>query len=223
MGVPAQVKRRRYDTSGRRAASEQTRARILAAADQLLHERGYRNTTLAAIGRAAEVHVDTVYSLVGRKAEIVREVIELALSGTDRPIPATERPYVAAIRAEPDPASKLTIYAVATCDMLVRLAPLYIALRDAAGTDEPAEQIWREFSDRRARNMREFIAHLADTGGLRAGLAPEMAADTVWATNSPEIYVMLTRERGWTPRQYQMWLADTWVHLLLPASPGATR
>jgi hypothetical protein len=33
------------------------------------------------------------------------------------------------------------------------------------------------------------------------------AADTVWALNSSELYIMLTLERGWTPRQYERWLA----------------
>lgn len=64
--------------------------------------------------------------------------------------------------------------------------------------------------------MRELAGDLAHAGGLRAGLSIDEAADTIWATNSSELYVLLTTERGWSPDRYQHWLADTWCRLLLP-------
>lgn len=214
--VSDSVKRRQYDATGRRAKSEATRQRILDAALALLTEQGYGASTMAALAAAADVHVDTVYALVGRKPDIVRELIERALSGTDRPVPAEDRPYVEQIRAASDAEAKLAIYAGATREMLARLAPLFVALRDACGTDPAARQLWGHFSDRRARNMRVFVRDLADAGGLRPGLGLDEAADTVWATNSPELYVMLTQERGWTPQRYEAWLHTTWSRLLLP-------
>nr|MBA3267271.1 hypothetical protein [Acidimicrobiia bacterium] len=47
--------------------------------------------------------------------------------------------------------------------------------------------------------------------------------DVIWATNSAELYVLLTVERRWTPDRYERWLADAWCRLLLPtdATPGA--
>jgi AcrR family transcriptional regulator len=210
------VKGRAYDSAGRRARSGATRQRILDAARASIVERGYRATTLAAVAENSGVHVDTVYELVGRKPVILRELIEQALSGTDHAVPADERAYVAAIRAEPDPANKVAIYAAATRDMLGRAAPLFVALRDAAATDPAARELWREFSDRRAANMRLFVADLAEAGGLRPGLPLDEAADTVWATNSPDVFVLLVGERGWSPERYERWLADSWRRLLLP-------
>ena len=207
---------RRYDGSGRRARSEATRRRILDVARAQLVERGYRATTVSGIAAGAGVHVDTVYALVGRKPALLRELVEQALSGTDHAVPALDRPYVAAIRAEPDPARKLATYAAGTADMLGRAAPLLLALRDAAATDEAADRLRREFGDRRAANMRLFVQDVADAGGLRPGLTVDEAADTVWATNSPELYALLTVDRGWAPARYTAWLADTWGRLLLP-------
>jgi AcrR family transcriptional regulator len=210
------VKGRAYDSAGRRARSGATRQRILDAARASIVERGYRATTLAAVAENSSVHIDTVYELVGRKLVILRELIEQALSGTDHAVPAEERAYVAAIRAEPDPANKVAIYAAATRDMLGRAAPLFVALRDAAATDPAARELWREFSDRRAANMRLFVADLAEAGRLRPGLPLDEAADTVWATNSPDVFVLLVGERGWSPERYERWLADSWRRLLLP-------
>ena len=223
--VTRKVKSRLYDNAGREAQSEETRQRILDAGRELMVERGYRPTTVAAIAARAGVHVDTVYALVGRKPVLLRELIERALSGTDAPVAAEDRGYVKAIGAEPDPARKLAIYARAVREIQARMAPLLLALRDASATEPDAAEVWREISDRRAANMRKLAQDLEAAGGLRAGLSIEEATDVIWATNSSELYVLLTVERGWPPDRYERWLADTWCRLLLPDTrrAGGTR
>lgn len=216
--VTKQVKKRQYDDSARLEQSNETRQAILDAARLQMLERGYRATTIADIARRAGVHVDTVYALVGRKPVLLRELIEHALSGTNEAIRAERRDYVSAIRAEPDPRRKLAIYARATREIHARLAPLLLALRDASTTEPEARAVWDEISERRAMNMRDLAKDLASVGGIRAGLSTAEAADTIWVTNSAEVYVLLTTERGWPPQRYERWLTDTWCRLLLPDS-----
>ncbi len=209
------VKRRRYDTTGRRRQSAETRRRILDAARARIVEHGYRASPIRAIAADAEVSVATVYELVGRKPDIVRELVELALSGAERPVPGSERDYVAAMRAEVDASAQLDIYAAAITAIQGRLAPLFLALRDAATTEPEAAEVWATVSRRRADNMTHVAADLAATGQLRPDLTIDGVADTLWALNSPEMYVLLTTERGWTPERFRHWLADTWQHVLL--------
>ena len=213
MGPP--VKKRPYDISTRQAASAATRQRILDAARELIVEKGYRRATISSIADRAGVNADTVYALVGRKPELLRELIEQAISGTDHPVPAEERGYVIALQAEPDPRAKIRIYANATRANLERLAPLFLALRDASTTDPDAYAVWQQIGDRRAANMRKFAEDLHRTGQLRNDLGISDAADIVWATNSAELYVMLTIERCWSPDHYEEWLADAWMRMLL--------
>jgi AcrR family transcriptional regulator len=210
-----EVKKRAYDTTSRRARSAETRQRIVEAARELMLEQGYRTTTVAAIATRAGVNVDTVYELVGRKPVLLRELIEQAISGADHAVIAEERNYVVAMRAEADPAKKLAIYAHAMRQIQARIAPLFLALRDASSTEPEARQIWQQISDRRAANMRKLVRDLRDAGGFRKVLSIDEAADIVWVTNSPEVYVMLTTERGWSPDRYERWLADAWCRLLL--------
>jgi AcrR family transcriptional regulator len=212
----SQVNRRGYDGSQRQAASAQTKRRIIDAARELILANGYRATKIAAIAARADVNADTVYRLVGRKPVLLRELIEQAISGADHPIVAEERDYVKEMKAEPDPARKLAIYARALCAIQGRLAPLLLALRDAASTEPEAEQVWQQISQRRAANMRRLILDLRAAGGLRPGLTVDQAADTVWALNSSELYLLLTVERGWSPDRFERWLHDTWCRLLLP-------
>jgi AcrR family transcriptional regulator len=209
------VKKRTYDATTRRAQSAATRQRIIDSGRELIVERGYRATTIAAIAERAEVNTATIYELVGRKPVLLRELVEQALSGADRPIAGADRDYVRAMRAEPDAAAKLEIYARAVTQIQSRLAPLFLALREASATEPGVAVVWQEIGDRRAANMRLLVADLATTGQLRVDLSHEDAADIIWATNSPELYVMLTSERAWAPGRFERWLADTWRRILL--------
>jgi AcrR family transcriptional regulator len=211
--VASSVKRS-YDNDRRTAQSQDTKQRILEAARQLLMAKGYRATTVAQVARAAGVHHDTIYALVGRKPEILRELIEMAISGADGPVAPEEREYVQRMLAEPDPRQKLAIYASAMQAIQTRMAPLLLALREASSTEPEAEQVWNAISERRAANMRRLVVDLGE-GVLRPELSDDTAADIIWATASSELFILLTTQRRWSLRQYEDWLYDTWCRLLL--------
>ncbi len=205
--------KRHYDASKRREAAERTRQAILDAALTLFGDRGYAATPMTAIAEKAGVALDTVYSSAGRKPELVRLLIETAISGRSQAIPAQDRDYVQAILAAPDATTKITIYAAAMRAIAGRLAPVLSILQQAAPAEPELAALWREISDRRAANMLRFVTDLATVAPLR--VEPGEAADIVWATNAPELYQLLVRQRGWTPQRYEHFLADTWQRLLL--------
>lgn len=205
--------KRRYDATRRREAAARNRQAILDAALDLFTARGYAATTMTAIADRAGVALDTVYAAVGRKPELARLLIETAISGTSHAVPATERDYVQAIRAADDAATKIAIYAAAMRAIAGRLAPVLSIIAQAAPTHPELAALWRQISDRRAANMRQFTADLAAVAPLR--LDAEDAADIIWATNAPELYQLLVAQRGWTPERYERFLADTWHRLLI--------
>ena len=210
--MPSPVKRR-YDATRRREGAARTRAAILGAARELFAERGYAATSMTAIADRAGVALDTVYAAVGRKPQLARLLIETAISGTDQAVPARQRDYVRAIQAAPDAATKITIYAAAITAIAPRMA-LVLGIIQQAARDEPELAVlWAEIAERRAANMRLFVADLAAVAPLR--LDPDQAADIVWATNAAEMYQLLVSQRGWSPRRYEDFLADTWRRLLL--------
>jgi AcrR family transcriptional regulator len=205
--------KRRYDVTGRRQAAACTRAAILDAARELFTERGYAVTPMTAIADRAGVALDTVYASVGRKPALARLLIETAISGTDQAIPAEQRDYVQAIQAAPDASTKIALYAAAVTAIAPRMALVLGILRQAAPGEPELAALWAEIAERRAANMRLFVADLAAVARLR--LDPDEAADVVWATNATELYRLLVDERGWTPQRYQHFLTDTWLRLLL--------
>jgi hypothetical protein len=46
--------------------------------------------------------------------------------------------------------------------------------------------------------------------------------DGLWALTSPEIYLLLVEESGWTPEQYQAWMAET-LERIVPRSRSGGR
>jgi hypothetical protein len=114
-----------------------------------------------------------------------------------------------------DAVEKLAIYARAMRKIHALMAPLHLALLDASSTEPEAKEVWRQVSERRAANMRRLVEDLKTTGRLRQDLSVSDAADVVWVTNSAEVDVMLTVERGWSPLRYERWLVDSWCRLLL--------
>ena len=211
--MPTPVKRR-YDATRRREAATRTRAAILDAARDLFTERGYTATPMTAIADRAGVALDTVYASAGRKPDLARLLIETAISGTGHAVPAEQRDYVKAIQAAPDAGTKIAIYAAAVTATAPRLAVVLSIIQQAAPAEPELAALWAEIAERRAANMRRFVANLATVTPLR--LDPGRAADIVWATNAAEMYQLLVGQRGWSPQQYQRFLADTWRRLLLP-------
>ncbi len=210
--MPGPVKRR-YDATSRREAAARTRAAILDAARELFAERGYAATPMTAVADRAGVALDTVYASAGRKPELARLLIETAISGTDQAVPAEQRDYVQAIQAAPDARAKIALYAAAITAIAPRMALVLGIIRQAVPGEPELAALWTEIAERRAANMRRFVADLAAVAPLRLDL--DQAADIVWATNATELYDLLVGQRGWTPQRYQHFLADTWSRLLL--------
>lgn len=210
---------RRYDNTRRRERAEETRRSILSAARILFTSQGYAATAIAQIAERADVSVDTVYTAVGRKPEIMRELVEVAISGQDRPVPAEERDYVLRIREAESAQEKITVYAESIAAIQTRLGPVFLALRDAASTDTDCRTLWTQVSERRRENMLRFAADLRATGELRQDLSDAAVADIVWSMNAPEYWELLVHRRGWTAEEFGAWLGDAWVRLLLSNPP----
>jgi len=206
---------RRYNSPRRAEQAAATRGDILKAARELFVSRGYAATTIAEIARSAQVAVDTVYATVGRKPALLREVLETAISGTDQAVPASDRDYVARIRSADTAGEKLTLYANAIVQIQSRLAPVYLAIRDAAATDPDSAALWAEINGRRAANMRNLAADLRATGELRRDLSDGEVADIIWSMNGAEYWVLMVDDRGWSHQRFGEFLTDAWARLLL--------
>lgn len=194
--------------------AEQTRRRILDAAEALFTERGYASTTIEAIAAHADVAVETVYSRFGSKSKLLDAILGPAIRGDDD-TPLLERPEIADIRSLEDQREQLQRLAHFSRTVLERTDRIHHILHMAATTDPTAAELEQRDRRRRYEGQRTYIEMLLENGPLRAGVTPGQAADTYAALANPETYALLTSERGWTPQEFEVWLQDSLSRLLL--------
>lgn len=199
--------KRSYASPYRLEQAAQTRLRILRAAISLFSEKGYAATTLEDIAIAAGVSRPTVFAAVGSKPALISQARDVALVGDDEPIPMPERPWVQALRAEPDAGKALRIYAGAMAEIHGRAAKLELTITSAA--EPELQELSRTARAQRRLGCGIITGLVVAKRRLRRGLNAETAADIMFATASPEVFDLLVSVRSWSVKRYEEWLAST--------------
>jgi len=196
-------------SSYRQEQAEATKLRIAAAAQNLFARDGYSATSMDAIAKSAGVASRTVYVAFTAKREILNLICERWLER------AGARTLAREILAEQDPLQRLrgaarwltTLYST---DFDV------VRILDAA-IDEDAETrtLLRSKLRGRARVMDSLIASVETH--LTVPLADAQAIYRAFAAEG--VYGELVVESGWSPAQFEQWLADTLVAQLWKSTP----
>ena len=208
--------KRKYDSTRRRALAAETRRQILEAARRLFATYGYAGATIEAIAQEAGVAPETVFAVFGNKRTILAKLVDIAVGGDDLPIPLLQRPGPQAVLQEHDPVRQLHLFAQDISMILERVAPVFQIMRMAAPTEPEIAALLKRLLAQRLRVLAEVVRNLSAHTPLREGLDNARAADIVWTITSPEVFSLLTVDRGWSRERYARWLSDTLARLLLP-------
>lgn len=216
------VKRRRvYDSPRRREQARETRRAILSAAEALFVERGYVATTIDAVAARAKVSPESVFSIFGSKRSLLAELVDVSISGDVDAPPILEQAWVQEMREEPDLRRRLQILASNGQAILRRRAAIDEVVRGAAAADSEMAALWERGKAQRFAGQGALLQIAVGGEDLRDGLDPQTAAETLFAVGSPEVYRLLTVDRGWSSDRFEQWYADTLERLLLePLDPG---
>ena len=204
--------------SGGQARTRLARAAVVEAARTRFLERGYAATTIEAICDLSDVPPATVYRLFSSKLGILKALLDVSIAGDDEAVSLEDRPHVRALLSDPDPRNQLAGFAGITSGIMSRTEPVHRILVSAAGSDPDAAALLAEQTRHRQRGQAGIARSLARAGALRAKLRERDAADIVHALMSPEVYRLLTGDRGWPPARYEQWLKNILIDQLLPPS-----
>jgi AcrR family transcriptional regulator len=197
--------RRRYHSPLRAEQAGTTRRRVLAAARELFLARGYAGTTVAAVAQAAGVSPDTIYVALGGKQGLLEGVLSLARFDPEDPAQRDQAHRRDEIGALADPHQRLRRLIGLSCQTLARISPVHAVLRGAADGHPFAAELYARMLELRlqlqAGNLQTYLG-----SSLQPGLTLEQAAEHYSALLSPELYHLLTVERGWTTRRYASWV-----------------
>ncbi|GAA2033870.1 TetR/AcrR family transcriptional regulator [Catenulispora yoronensis] len=189
--------------------ARQTRRRVLGAAEELFVERGYGVTTLQEVADRAGVSVQTIYFTFRNKRTLLKELADVVVAGDDEPIPTMERAWFTAAMAAPTADEQLRAHVEGAVGVASRSSAIFDVLRTAAAQEAELAEMWRLGNVNRLIVQRAAAEALLAKPGARAGVGAERAADLLYAMLSPELYLVLVRDRGWTAEQYVEWAYES--------------
>lgn len=191
---------------------QETRERLLDAAEREFAERGYAGTTVARLAASAGVSVQTLYLAWGSKRQLLRGYMERALAGGEGS-PGDVVSRVVGL----DLPDRLLVLADIVTENADRAALGWALHRDAAAVDPEIAQDWNELQMlRRGTTGRVLFDDDAPPVELAEGLTERTAADTAWAIASPESYFLLVTRLGYTLEEFREWMRRTLVAVILP-------
>ena len=195
---------------GRRARqAAETRRRILAAARSEFVGNGYAATTVQRIAEVADVAWQTVYSVFGTKATILKELFDVTVVGDDLPVPMVERPFVREIAAAPDPREKARIFAAHLRETLTRTAEVVSVIEAAAAGDKEIAGVWQTLQEQRRFGMTQAVKAFRADGVLRRDLSEQRAVAVLWFLSGHSPYRALVSEHGLSVDEFEQWTAET--------------
>src|SRR5580698_3604886 len=182
------------------ALRQDTRNRLLQAAEEEFSVRGYAGTTVARLAAAAGVSVQTLYLAWGSKRALLRGYMENALSGgTGSPEDADRR------FAGLPPRERLAELAALVTEVAERAATGWSLYRDASAIDPEIAVDWNELQLLRHRLISRVLADIP-AGAIAEGLTMKSAVDTAWTIASPESYELLVRRLGYQLPEFHHWM-----------------
>jgi AcrR family transcriptional regulator len=172
-----------------------TRARILAAAWELVRAGGAAGVTMQDVAASVGVSRQLVYIHFGDRAGLLMAMAR----HHDEESGFRER--VAATRALP-PAEGFERLLRTWFEYVPEILPVAAALQAAAAGGDEAAAAWSD----RMKDLREAfriaLARLRRDGRLARGWTVDAAADWVWMRSHLSGWQQLVNERGWTPKRY---------------------
>jgi AcrR family transcriptional regulator len=200
---------------GRRARSQRTSSRVLAASHELFVAQGYARTSMEAIADRAGVSAQTVYNQFGTKCELLAAVLDRAIVGDAAPVAVMKRSWFV-VGEEESAADAIARFARAGAAILARVAPVYDVMRSASALPEVG-QLLAENRRRRRADQRRLVRSLAATGVLRPDLDAQHASDVVYGLVNEDVYLMLTTDCRWSRKRFTTWLTETLLEQLVVA------
>ena len=186
-----------------------TRQAILRAARALFAERGFAKSSVKAIAERAGVAIQTVYATFGSKAGVAMALVDLI----DQEAGVLD--VVEKLARLDDPAALARAFARLRRQIREHCGDIVRTLREGAALEPELAAAWQEGMRRRHAGLERLTARLDAQHALKDGLTPARAAAVAAALVTDDVCDVLVDQRGWTFADYEAWLGDTLVTLLL--------
>lgn len=191
MGLHMNEPKRKYTLDKRARSAEENRARIIAAARELLSQSGYHGASVDEIAEKAGVSRQTVYVQFGTKKGVLQalaEHVERESYGRD---------MVEGAHDSPTPGATIRNGIADQLAFFSANADLFRTFKAQAAHDADFRDVWENRRRERLGVLRMMLEQLQREGKLQPGWDVEEAADWLWSLTNFERYDEMVLERGW--------------------------
>ena len=192
----------------RERQAEFTRNEILLAARRLFADRGFTQTSVRDIARAAGVSAQTVYDSIGSKQAVVARLNDLIDSE------AGIGAIVGPIAASGDPQQVAALSARITRSMLENCEDIVRALVTGAAAEPELQVVLDEGHRRHLEGARTVVRMLQDMEAL-AHPADAATSETLAAITDIRFALVLRESYGWSLDRIEVWMTAASHDLLL--------
>ena len=192
----------------RERQAEFTRNEILLAARRLFADRGFTQTSVRDIARAAGVSAQTVYDSIGSKQAVVARLNDLIDSE------AGIGAIVGPIAASGDPRQVAALSARITRSMLENCEDIVRALVTGAAAEPELQVVLDEGHRRHVEGARTVVRMLQDMEAL-AHPADAATSETLAAITDIRFALVLRESYGWSLDRIEVWMTAASHDLLL--------
>jgi AcrR family transcriptional regulator len=184
---PLEVKRER---------AQRNRQAMVDAAARLFATVGYAGTTMESVADGSGMSVQSVYFAFHTKANLLQAALDAAGPPSARRLD------------EQDPDRALALLVDQAGRRLEATAALALAAAAAAPGDEAAREVHAGYEAARSRAATQLVHQLRNLRPLAPGVTARKVSDVVFGLLSPQLWVLLVRDRGWSANRYVAWSAD---------------
>lgn len=194
---------RSYGSPVRDAAAADTRKRILESAKALFSRRGVDAVTIATIAARARVSASSIYTIFESKQGVLRALIESAMFG------ARYQKASAELEAVVDPVQQLVMTATVARAIYESESTEMRLLRGASAFSPLLGSMEKSLEQMRYDLQAPRVIKLYAQRKGRKGLPRDKAQRLLCMYTSRDVYRQLVEDGGWSPDEYQAWLART--------------
>jgi AcrR family transcriptional regulator len=203
---------RPYRSPRRAQQTAQTRRAILDAARLLFAGGGYAATSLDRIAQEAGVAVQTIYAMFRTKVALLAALNDLI----DEEGGVTD--VLGEMGRVQDPERLIALAAIITRQLNERFGDVMRTLYFAANTDPAAAEIWADGMRRHRDGSQYTAARIESLGALRSDLSLEKATDIIDFFTTPQSYMHLVADLGWSFDESEAWITQAMRQFLLTSA-----
>ena len=176
---------------------------------------GWSGTTMRRVADQAGVSIKTVEARYGRKVTLLKDVVYYAIAGEVVDTPTAPRDSIAEMKAAGDAAEMLKLHARHVRAIGERAAGIFWVVEHAAAADADAAALWSQLLEGRRFGAWWAAKTLRSKPGLPTTTRQADAEEVFWMGIDPGTYRSLTLGPGFTPAQFELWIENFYVRMLL--------